>query len=366
MKQKSFLSFVLFLVMLLGISLACQAVTDVAQNDYENYEEDYYDDEYEDDNEDGNQEDMQDNVPDDSSSSSETEEPMTGAFCPTVTANILTVATQFDEGSDEEYAEEQENQYMVIYQVSSDRISDPLYENVSSDLQSYQDDTDTHQHIWDYFTTLIPASERLVLQEFMIATDGESNNLAAVAQTTYDPNLWSLEVDILDSNDTLNLTYTLIHEYAHLLTLGPDQVTPSVAVFNNTDDEDVYFEEASACPVYFPGEGCSQENSYINTYFNQFWADIHEELQDINLIEDEDAYYEALDNFYYDYEDRFVTSYAATNPEEDIAEAFTFFVLSPRPAGDSMAEEKILFFYAYPELVQLRDEINSGICSLNQ
>ncbi len=48
-----------------------------------------------------------------------------------------------------------------------------------------------------------------------------------------------------------------------------------------------------------------------------------------------------------------------SNPEEDIAEAWTMFVLNPKPAGDSIAEEKMLFFYDYPELVKLRAEIAS-------
>ena len=279
--------------------------------------------------------------------------------------NILSAATQVEDESRVDYAEKEEAQYLVSYLVSGDQISDPYYEDVSSDLQSYQNDSASHQQIWDYFVILITAHERTVLKEFMIMTDGESNDLAAVAQTTYDPNFWSLEVDIVDSDDKLDLTYTLIHEYAHLLTLGPDQVTPSLAVFNNPDDDDIYYEEASACPVYFPGEGCSHRDSYINAYFNRFWADIHEEWQDINLIEDDDEYYEALDNFYYDYEDRFLTDYAATNPEEDIAEAFSSFVLSPRPNGNTTAEEKTLFFYDYPELVDLREGIISGICSLN-
>jgi hypothetical protein len=279
---------------------------------------------------------------------------------------ILKAATEFyDEDLGDENGEEPEQLYLVTYSVSGDQISDPYIEDVSADLTSFQDDEASQQEIWDYFTTLIPVEARNSLAEYSIVTDGEGNALAAVAQTLYDPALWGLEVDIRDSNDKLNLTYTLIHEYAHLLTLGPDQVTPSAAVFNNPDDDDIYFEEASACPDYFPGEGCSQPNSYINAFFNGFWADIYEEWQDVNLIEDDDAYYEALDDFYYTYEDRFVTDYAATNPEEDIAEAFTFFVLSPHPGGDTVAEEKILFFYDYPELVQLRDEIISGICSLN-
>ncbi|MBI3151573.1 MAG: hypothetical protein HYZ21_05540, partial [Chloroflexi bacterium] len=64
----------------------------------------------------------------------------------------------------------------------------------------------------------------------------------------------------------------------------------------------------------------------------------------------------------YKYEDRFVTSYAATNPEEDIAEAFTFFVFGPTPAGDTIAEKKVLFFYQYPELIELRVNILRNLC----
>jgi len=286
--------------------------------------------------------------------------------CPTITDNILEAATAFyDDEFGDASGDESEPIYLVTYTVSNDQINDPTFENVSGNLIDLQDDEASQQEIWDYFITLVPLNQRNALAEYSVVTDGEGNVLAAVTQTTYDPGLWSLEVDISDSSDKLNLTYTLIHEYAHLLTLGPDQVEPSVAIFNNPDDDDIYYDEVSACPDYFPGEGCSRSNSYINAFFNEFWADIHEEWQDINLIEDDDAYYEALDDFYYEYEDRFVTDYAATNPEEDMAEAFTFFVLSSRPAGDTIAEEKILFFYDYPELVQLRDEIISGICSLN-
>jgi len=289
--------------------------------------------------------------------------------CPDVTHKILKAATGFydEDNMGEDNESEPEELYLVTYSVSGDQLSDPIYyEDVSTNLKPYQEDRASHQEIWDYFTTLIPASERRSLAEYSIVTDGEENILAAVTQTPYNPRLWGLEIDIRDSDDKLNLTYTLIHEYAHLLTLGPDQVTPSEALFNNPEDDTLYYEESTACPNYFPGEGCSRSDSYINTYFDQFWSDIYDEWLDINLIEEDDTYYEALDDFYYNYEDRFLTDYAATNPEEDIAEAFTFFVLASRPDGDNVAEEKILYFYDYPELVQLRDEIMSGICNLNQ
>jgi hypothetical protein len=289
------------------------------------------------------------------------------ASCPPVTDKILETATHFyDEGSGDEKHAGSEERYLVTYSVSGDQISNPLYEEVPSDLLAFQEDTASQQAIWDYFTTLIPSGERTSLAEYSVVTDGEGNLLAAVAQTSYDPALWTLEVDIRDAGDRLNLTYTLIHEYAHLLTLGPEQVMPSVAVFTHPDNGDIFSDEVNACPDYFPGEGCSRSDSYINTFFTAFWTDIYEEWQDINLIEKDEAYYRALDAFYDKYRDRFVTDYAATDPEEDIAESFTFFVLSPRPKGDTIAEQKTLFFYQYPELVRLRDEILHGLCRLNQ
>ena len=342
-------------------SLACQTVTDLIEEDPEYYE-------------------TEEPAPSESKEPATAEEPSQEALpsevpefealsCPATTDKILKAAlAPVDEEYGDEEFEEPEILYLVTYTVFGDEISDPYFEDVSeSELIGFQEDERNHQKIWDYFITLIPLEDReAVLVEYSIMTDGKENSLAAVGQTYNDPELWSLEVDIADIDDTLNLIYTLIHEYAHLLTLGPEQVPPSMAVFNNPDDDDIYYDESSACPVYFPGEGCSKANSYINAFFNDFWADIHEEWQDINLIEDSDDYYDALDDFYYNYEDSFLTDYAVTTPEEDIAEAFTFFVLSPRPNGDTIAEEKILFFYDYPELLQLRDEIINGVCSLDQ
>jgi hypothetical protein len=255
-----------------------------------------------------------------------------------------------------------EFQYIASYKVNGDQISNPQYETVDSSLQAYQDDTALHTKIWDYFIALIPAEQRTEVTEFIIYTDGPSNVLAAVEQSPNDPARWVLEIDIADSSDFKPLTFTLIHEYGHLLTLNADQVPPDENVFANPDDDAIYEQAADACPVYFPGEGCSQPDSYINAFYDRFWADLFDEWLDIELEQDDDVYYQRLDEFYYKYEDQFVSDYAATNPEEDIAESWTYFVLGPKPAGNSIAEEKILFFYDYPELVNLRTHIRNGIC----
>jgi len=285
----------------------------------------------------------------------------TAVACPVITDQIIALAVSGGADVEENLLDTEVT--LVTYTVSSDELTGPYYESVSSDLQDEQDDEQFQQQVWDYFTSIIPFEQREIIAEYAIVTDGQGGTLAAVSQTYTDPELWSLQVDIADTANYYDLTYTLVHEFGHLLTLGSTQVPPSLAIFNNPEDDDIYFQEVSACPNYFPGEGCATSDSYINNYYNQFWVDIYDEWNEINLEEDDDIYYEKLDEFYYKYEDRFVTSYAATNPEEDIAESWTFFIFSPQPAGDTIAEQKVLFFYQYPELVELRANILSDMCA---
>lgn len=296
------------------------------------------------------------------------EEPVTEiTYCPAITDQIIALnSTIFsDDGNgDMNFGDRgaEETTYLVTYLVSGNEIGDPFYENIPSELVDEQEDTDLHHQLWKYFASLIPFEDRIHLAEFAVMTDGIDNTLAAVGQTYDDPSLWSLEVDIADTYDYYYLTFTLVHEFAHLLTLGPNQVPPSKAIFNDPEDNDIYLRELSACHNYFPGEGCANADSYINEFYERFWVDIYHEWNEINLEEDDDAYYEKLDGFYYKYQDQFVTDYGATHIAEDIAESFTFFVFSPMPAGNTIAEQKTLFFYDYPELIELRDEILASLC----
>ena len=75
-----------------------------------------------------------------------------------------------------------------------------------------------------------------------------------------------------------------------------------------------------------------------------------------------EVYKTAIHKFYAEYPDQFISEYAATNPVEDIAESWTEFVMRPKPIGTSIADKKVLFFYEYPELVQIRGEILQGVC----
>jgi len=100
----------------------------------------------------------------------------------------------------------------------------------------------------------------------------------------------------------------------------------------------------------------------MNKFFERFWPAIYPEWQDVDNIEGEDDYYSALDDFYQKYKDQFVSDYAPSDPAEDIAESFSFFMLKPRPTGESIADQKVLFFYDYPELIQLRSQIARRLC----
>lgn len=266
-----------------------------------------------------------------------------------------------------ENASAPEDVVLVTYTVEGNRISDPVQADIAGkttgldpdDLERYQEDAATQAELWGYFTDLIPKEQRAMLAQYVVSTDGPDEVLASVEPLPDDPEHWVLYVDIADAGNRDELAATLIHEFGHLLTLNAAQVPPDQELAADPENEDLYWEAVDACPRYFPGEGCSRRDSYVNAFFDRFWTGIYDEWLDIDAEEDDDRYYERLDQFYLDNEDQFVTDYAVTDPEEDIAESWTAFVLQPKPAGDTIAEQKALFFYDYPELVKLRAEILS-------
>lgn len=286
------------------------------------------------------------------------------ASCPSDLTRILDDAifnrTDFQ---GEENAFEEDITFLVHYTVVNGELKTPLFNDVKKTLQDEQEDRAAHEEVWSLFKRLIPEEHRSMLNAFTIFTDGHENYLASVNQSDLSPYKWELNVDYADTTPQTNLIYTLIHEQGHLLTLNRDQVTVSLPVYRNPEDEDIYDREANACPQYFTGEGCSNPESYISEFFNRFWLDLYQEWLDIDAEENELTRERLLDDFYDTYQDQFLTDYAPTSPAEDIAESWSFFVLSPKPELTSIANEKLLFFYNYPELVELRTSILQNICA---
>jgi len=284
--------------------------------------------------------------------------------CPNSLKQILRDSTQLPKKiSTSESDTEPDIVYMVYYEVVDGKLQKPFYESIPNNLLKDQKDLAAQQKIWDFFTQLIPADQRTMISGFTIFTDGKLNYLASVSQSDNSPYMWELNVDYADADPKTELTFTLLHEFGHLLTLNRNQLDVSISVYEHPNSKSVYQKEENACPQYFTGEGCSKENSYINQFFNLFWLDLYKEWKAIDDEPNQTRQLHMLDRFYNTYKDQFLTEYAPTSPAEDIAESWTFFLLAPKPQPDSIANEKILFFYNYPELIDLRSQILQRLCS---
>ena len=133
-----------------------------------------------------------------------------------------------------------------------------------------------------------------------------------------------------------------VHEFGHLLTLHAEEVPPG-------GDPD-------SCPTYHTGEGCALTGSTFAGFVERFWPPTM--VDEIDRVQ-EDGNWDAIDTFYNENEDSFVTAYATTNPAEDLAETFGVFVIYDRPEGTSVADEKVEFLWGDPDLVALRTGIRA-------
>ncbi len=243
--------------------------------------------------------------------------------------------------------------FLTSYRISGDNIDKIKDFKVPNRFKDLQNDYTKHLQMWEYFTRMIPIEQRIHITEFLVFEGGQA--LAGFVEPI-DPNSldkWrmGLAIDIAGDLENIDLEEEFaavsIHEFGHVLTLNHEQVEVG-------DSE-------NSCTSFYTGEGCSKSNSYINELYNIGWADIYEEF--INSNEDH-----IYTRFFPKYQDRFVSDYAATNPGEDIAEVFTYFVIEDSKRSDnSIAAQKINALYGHPELVSLRNSIrqNPTVTSLD-
>ena len=205
-----------------------------------------------------------------------------------------------------------------------------------------------HQEVWNLFSSMIPAAARPDLVSVNFANNPNSDTAAYVEQTNEHHEKWRIVFN-LDSYYQVGelikeeAIHTNIHEFAHILTLQKSQAQ----LFNPMTDEASVARYEKECTTYFLQEWCLLRTSYFKGYIDAFWD--KNELQQAREDWEPDTYTA----------EEYVSDYATTNPGEDIAESFTMFVLKTKPAGTTEAEEKIAYFYQYPELVKLRSFIRS-------
>lgn len=237
---------------------------------------------------------------------------------------------------------------VAAYEVNNDTLAKRTIVTENDKFLSFANDKEKHEQLWNLFADLIPYEDRDMIKEFVIFTDGRDDLLGYVEPLSGENDEWRLGIDYEDTVNEKDFYYTLVHEYGHLLTLNNNQVIPA-----DLSNEEKAEEAFLACDDYFAFNGCTKRDSYMNAFFETFWLEYYDEWLDSDVENDE----EAQVAFFEENPDDFSTDYAATHPEEDIAEAWTHFIFSPKPDEVTIADKKVAFFYQYPELIQLRKEI---------
>lgn len=290
-----------------------------------------------------------------------------------------------DEEAFAEYEEESkdENRYffLISYYIDNEELVNPYTEKIDKkqlkkvfkgdkELQDYitssQEDTEYHEMLWDLYSTLIPVQYREQIKEFNIITDGYDHALAHVMQHPDYPEEWTLSLDALDSEVYFDeMMKTLIHETVHVLTLNDSQVPVDEKYFDALMNEKDVSKYEEKCKSLFLIEGCAKEDSYVNQFYAKFWADIEQEWLEKNVETDLGAQV----SFFEQHQDKFVSEYATTSVTEDLAETMTMFILSDSKtvqASQEIKYQKIAFFYQFPELVQMRADVLSGLYELSK
>lgn len=217
-----------------------------------------------------------------------------------------------------------------------------------------------HIEIWQIFSYIIPKNYRVDFKEFVIYSDSELKTDAYVSRNEEDDTKWNLYLNkdsFYDKEGNLDKKegiYTLIHEFAHVLTLNKSQVQ----YYPLDASEYTLWLYQDRCNNNSISEWCLYKTSYLNNFINTFWED---DFRKIKNAQEWDEF-----DFYTNSETNFVTGYASTNPGEDIAETFTYFVLGKKPEYTTIANQKVLQLYEYPELIHLKNLIQGRILKLSK
>ena len=191
--------------------------------------------------------------------------------------------------------------------------------------------------VWDYLCSILPLEARQKIAEFNLFTDGTSNILAYTSPIkengVTDNSRFSISIDYYDvydengaKRDWSKLTYTILHEYGHVLLEDETQI--DLTKGTGTHDTATFI-----------------DGSFRKGFYDAFWS----ELGDTGVG---------------DYEEnptRYVSRYGANYFHEDIADTFAVFVLGGEPKGDTVAEDKLRFFWNDSYMVELRAAIRMNL-----
>jgi hypothetical protein len=156
-----------------------------------------------------------------------------------------------------------------------------------------------YRRIWVLAEDTLPADALNHVRQLNIVTDGPARTLAMVHRSTTERDSWILSIDPSESLDVLQRT--LVHELAHLYTLGESDLTS----------------QRANCAGELIEIGCARSQSLLADYASRFWTGVAEP-----------ARYTA---------GQYVTQYAADSVHEDLAETFMAWVYADKADSPTIA-----------------------------
>jgi hypothetical protein len=118
--------------------------------------------------------------------------------------------------------------------VNGDKITVVKDYKVSGSDSAFQNDRDKHQQISDLVTKIVPLDYLKKMDKFLIYSGMSSQTAGFVDPTPNELTTWRMDIAIdyaykggFSANK--DLSYTIIHEFGHILTLNNEQVNAGTA-----------------------------------------------------------------------------------------------------------------------------------------
>jgi len=168
------------------------------------------------------------------------------------------------------------------------------------------------------------------------STEIDGTTLAFVNPLDTTGSLYHMAINLQEAeNDPDELMLTMAHEFAHVFSSLSTQI-----------DRSVRFRD---CDTYHNTEGCFRPDSLMWAWIQEFWGD--------GLIDEIDPWVSPSNlggTARCSINPSFLGSYAASNPEEDFAEAFSAFVFRLEVATPEL-QAKLDWFAEQPGLAEFQD-----------
>ena len=195
-----------------------------------------------------------------------------------------------------------------------------------------QEDESDHE-IWKQIKDISPNDlTETYIDTFQVFDNRDDDTLAYVSDDNGDG---KFEIAINSVQHRMSSkkeqTLTIVHELTHVLTLNIDEAG------------------GEGCGGYVSEDGCFPSTGIMGSFVSKFWS---EEL--IDQSKNGDIDYEQNKN-------NFVSEYATTSPEEDIAESFAFYVMNGSPPSKVIVGQKQTFFNDFENLVLIRKQMRQAI-----